>query len=64
MNLFDWDSGPSKVVSGYFWIYAVITTVATAITLFFWWFFGVHRPNTKIDRAERKRKRYSAVETV
>ncbi|KAI9902587.1 hypothetical protein N3K66_001939 [Trichothecium roseum] len=43
MDLFDWTASSGDVVSRYFWIYIVMATLLTFLTLFCWWFFGVRR---------------------
>lgn len=43
MTFFNWNSENGVVVSGYVWIYFLITVVFTIMTLFLWWYFLVHR---------------------
>lgn len=43
MTFFNWNSENGVVVSGYVWIYFLITVIFTIMTLFLWWYFLVHR---------------------
>ncbi|KAJ9144602.1 hypothetical protein NKR23_g5865 [Pleurostoma richardsiae] len=48
MSFFNWfpsakDNDTSAIVSGYVWIYFLLTGVFTIVTLFLWWYFLVCR---------------------
>lgn len=48
MNFVDWNNdGGSVIVSGYVWIYVLVTVVFTGITIGLWYYFVVYR---RIDR--------------
>ncbi|KAI0551682.1 hypothetical protein F4679DRAFT_572027 [Xylaria curta] len=51
MTFFSWpgDSG-NPAISGYIWIYVVITAFSTIITLFLWYYFNIYRKQVSVDK--------------
>lgn len=44
MTFFNWSGGDGEaIVSGYFWIYVVVTVVFTLLTLGLWYYFNILR---------------------
>ncbi|KAI8651033.1 Protein kinase domain-containing protein [Fusarium keratoplasticum] len=53
MGLFDWGAaGHGEVVSGYFWIYVVLATSFTFVTLSTWWYIGVYRHSRRKENSQ------------
>jgi heme/copper-type cytochrome/quinol oxidase subunit 2 len=48
MTFFDWSEDDGKnQVSSYLWIYVVITTLFTAMTVGMWYYFVIHRRSAR-----------------
>jgi heme/copper-type cytochrome/quinol oxidase subunit 2 len=49
MNFVDWNNDDGNViVSGYVWIYVVVTVFFTGITIGLWYFFVVYRRTNRV----------------
>ncbi|CZR52311.1 uncharacterized protein PAC_02188 [Phialocephala subalpina] len=56
MTFFNWSNSDGSIVSGYIWIYVLVTVLFTLLTIGCWWYFVIYRPS-------RRRKVTSEEET-
>ncbi|KAI0182696.1 hypothetical protein EV127DRAFT_448982 [Xylaria flabelliformis] len=51
MTFFSWsDDSGHPAISGYVWIYVVITTFFTMLTIFLWYYFNIYRSQVSTDK--------------
>lgn len=52
MTFFNWSGGDGEaIVSGYFWIYVVVTVVFTLLTLGLWYYFNILRQSYRFQKS-------------
>ena len=55
MTFFNWGGGEAEgLVSGYFWIYVVVTVCFTLLTIGPWYYFNVYRQRRRLRRPDKE----------